>query len=268
MSLVDQTISLNFTFNGKAYNGFEGDTLASALLRAGVKVIGRSFKYHRPRGIMGAGHEETNALVEIYNAGVCEPNRRATTIKLFEGLTAKSQNHMGSVNFDVLAINDALHPFLAAGFYYKTFMWPKAFWEKLYEPIIRRAAGLGTLSRTPDPDTYDKGFLHCDILIIGGGPSGLLTALNLGRSGKRVILADEDFTMGGRILSETYEINSNSSVNWITQTLAELNTLPNVRLMPRTSIYGVFDHGIYGGLETKTDKIGERGPRLPKWRCP
>ncbi len=266
MILVDLNKPLNFVFDGKLYQGFEGDTLASALLRAGVKVVGRSFKYHRPRGIMGAAHEETNALVEIHNDGVCEPNRRATTIKLFEGLTAKSQNHLGSVNFDMLAINDILHPFLAAGFYYKTFMWPKAFWEKLYEPIIRRAAGLGSLSHKADPDTYDKGFLHCDILVIGGGPAGLLTALNLGRAGKRVILADEDFVMGGRLLSETYEINSASSVNWAAQTVAELKTLPNVRLMPRTSIYGVYDHGVYGGLETKTDKISERGPRQILWR--
>ena len=266
MSLINKNNPLNFTFDGKAYQGFDGDTLASALLRNKVRVLGRSFKYHRPRGIMGAGSEEPNALVEIQGSGTCEPNRRATTIKLFEGLKAKSQNHIGSVNFDLLAMNDFMHPFLAAGFYYKTFMWPKAFWEKLYEPIIRRAAGLGTLSKTPDPDSYDKGFLHCDLLIIGAGPAGLLTALNAGRAGAEVILADEDFQMGGRLLSETYEINGGGAAAWLAQTVAELNGMPNVRLMPRTSIYGVYDHGIYGGLETLTDSIGVTGPRQILWR--
>ena len=266
MSLVDKSRPLNFTFDGKPYQGFEGDTFASALLRAGVKVVARSFKYHRPRGIMGAGLEEPNALVEIHGAGTCEPNRRATTIKLFEGLEARSQNHIGSVNFDMLAINDFLHPFLAAGFYYKTFMWPKIFWEKLYEPVIRRAAGLGTLSTKPDPDNYDKGFLHCDLLVIGAGPAGLLTALNAGRSGANVILADEDFRMGGRLLSENYEINDGSAAQWLSQTLAELQSLDNVRLMPRTSIYGVYDHGIYGGLETITDRIGAGGAKQILWR--
>ncbi|MGB0908196.1 MAG: 2Fe-2S iron-sulfur cluster-binding protein [Maricaulaceae bacterium] len=266
MSLIDHTKPLNFTFDGKAYTGYEGDTLASALLRSGVRVIGRSFKYHRPRGIMGAGSEEPNALVEIHSGGHSEPNRRATTVKLFDGLTAKSQNSLGSRNFDLLAVNDLFHSFLSAGFYYKTFMWPRSFWEKVYEPTIRRAAGLGTLSRQADPDTYDKGFLHCDFLIIGAGPAGLLTALNLGRAGKRVTLADEDFQMGGRLLSEDYEINSGTGLSWAQETLAELRALPTVRLMPRTTIYGEFDHGIYGGLEIKTDKIGATGVRQILWR--
>ncbi len=266
MSLVQTDKPLNFIFDQKAYQGFEGDTLASALIRAGVKIIGRSFKYHRPRGLMGSGTEEPNALVEIHHKGVCEPNRRATTIKLFEGLEARSQNYIGSRNFDLLAVNDFIHPFLSAGFYYKTFMWPKAFWEKFYEPAIRRAAGLGTLSTAADPDSYDKGFLHCDILIIGAGPAGLLAALNLGHAGKRIILADDDFHMGGRLLSETFEINGAHAIDWIAKTLATLEAMPNVRIMPRTSIYGVFDHGIYGGLETKSDKIAQKGPRHNLWR--
>jgi len=266
VSLLDHNSPLNFTFNGKAYQGFEGDTLASALIRAGVKVVARSFKYHRPRGIMTAGSEDPNALVEIHDGGSCEPNRRATTIKLFEGLDARSQNYLGSVNFDFLAVNDWVSPFLAAGFYYKTFMWPKAFWEKLYEPAIRRAAGLGKLQEMPDPDSYDKGFLHCDVLIIGAGPSGLLTALNAGRSGAQVILADEDFRMGGRLLAERGEINGRSHLEWLSATTAELQSLPNVRLLLRTSIYGVFDHGIYGALETRTDQIGLGKPRHILWR--
>ncbi len=266
MSYIDKAKALNFTFNGKAYQGFEGDTLASALLRAGVKVVARSFKYHRPRGIMGAGSEEPNALVEIHGAGSCDPNRRATMIKLFDGLDARSQNYKGSVNFDLLAVNDFVHPVLAAGFYYKTFMWPKAFWEKIYEPAIRHAAGLGTLSTTPDPDVYDKGFLHCDLLVIGAGPAGLLTALNAGRSGVDVILADEDFYMGGRLLSESFEINGQSAAKWISTTLSELESLPNIRLMPRTNIYGVYDHGIYGGLETTTDRIAVNGAKQILWK--
>jgi len=266
MSYIDKAKALNFTFNGKAYQGFEGDTLASALLRAGVKVVARSFKYHRPRGIIGAGSEEPNALVEIHGAGSCDPNRRATMIKLFDGLDARSQNYKGSVNFDLLAVNDFVHPVLAAGFYYKTFMWPKAFWEKIYEPAIRHAAGLGTLSTTPDPDVYDKGFLHCDLLVIGAGPAGLLTALNAGRSGVDVILADEDFYMGGRLLSESFEINGQSAAKWISTTLSELESLPNIRLMPRTNIYGVYDHGIYGGLETTTDRIAVNGAKQILWK--
>jgi len=266
MSLVDLNTPLSFTFNGKALTGYEGDTLASALMRSDIKVVARSFKYHRPRGIMSAGGEEANALVTLIGGGTTEPNRRATMIKLFDGLEAKSQNHIGSVNFDLLAVNDLISPFLAAGFYYKTFMWPKAFWEKLYEPGIRRAAGLGTLQETPDPDTYDKGFLHCDLLIIGAGPSGLLTALNAGRGGQTVILADEDFRMGGRLLSEIEEINGALAINWVAEALTELDSMPNVRLMTRTSVYGVYDHGIYGALETKTDKIGLKSPRQILWR--
>lgn len=266
MSLVDLNLPLAFTFDGKPYQGFEGDTLASALLRNGVRLVGRSFKYHRPRGIMGAGDEEPNALVEIHANGVCEPNRKATTIKLFDGLTAKSQNRTPSLNFDVYAINDGLSRFLSAGFYYKTFMWPRAFWEKLYEPTIRRAAGLGRLSKQSDPDSYDKGFLHCDVLVIGAGPAGLLSALNAARAGKRVILANNDFQLGGRLLSDPVEINGIPGLEWAGQIEAELRSLDNVRILDRTAIYGAYDHGIFGALETKTDAIGLSGSRMVLWR--
>ncbi len=266
MSLVDETQKLNFTFDGKAYQGHAGDTLASALLRSGVKLVGRSFKYHRPRGFLGAGTDDPNGLVEIHGKDVCEPNRQATTIKLFEGLDAKSQNRSPSLGFDVLAINDWLSPFLSAGFYYKTFMWPKAFWEKVYEPAIRRAAGLGRLIQEPDPDHYDKGFLHCDLLIIGGGPAGLMTALNAGRSGKRVILANDDFELGGRLLSDPIEIDDAPALDWVSKTIVELRSMDHVRVLDRTSVYGVFDHGIYGALETKTDKIGAPGARMVLWK--
>ncbi len=266
MSLVDKNTRLNFTFDGKSYIGFEGDTLASALLRNNVKLVGRSFKYHRPRGIMGAGDEDPNGLVEIHGKGVCEPNRQATTIKLFDGLTAKSQNRTPSLGFDVYAINDWFSPFLSAGFYYKTFMWPRAFWEKVYEPAIRRAAGLGRIIQKPDPDSYDQGFLHCDVLVIGGGPAGLQSALNAARAGKQVILANNDFRLGGRLLSDPVEINGGSALSWIEQIESELRAMDNVRILERTTVYGVYDHGIYGALETKTDDIGAPGARMILWR--
>ena len=170
--LVDRAKPLSFQFNGRTLQGFQGDTLASALLANGQRLVGRSFKYHRPRGIFTAGSEEPNALVQLREGAYQEPNTRATVTELFDGLTAVSQNHRGSLEHDFMAVNDFLSPFLTAGFYYKTFMWPKAFWEKFYEPVIRAAAGLGRLSMEEDPDKYDKGFLHCDLLVIGAGPAG------------------------------------------------------------------------------------------------
>jgi len=266
MILVNYDKILKFQFNGKHYEGYEGDTLASALLRKNVKIVGRSFKYHRPRGIFGSGSEEPNALVKLEGSNTHEPNRRATSIKLYDGLKANSQNYIGSVKFDILALNDYIHPFISAGFYYKTFMWPKSFWEKVYEPIIRRAAGLGSLSTEPDPDRYDKGYLHCELLIIGSGPAGLKMALDASRNGKKIILVDEDFIMGGQLLSNETEINGSSSLQWIEQTLSELNNSSNVRIMTRTSVYGVYDHGIYGALETVTDEIDRPGARQILWR--
>ena len=173
---IDRTQTLNFTFDGKSYQGHGGDTLASALLANNVRLMGRSFKYHRPRGPLTAGSEEPNALVELRSGARQEPNTRATTAELFEGLSANSQNRWPSLKFDAMAINDRFSNFLTAGFYYKTFMWPATFWEKVYEPIIRKAAGLGSLSMQADPDEYDKGFRHCDLLIIGAGPAGIMAA--------------------------------------------------------------------------------------------
>ena len=266
---IDRSQTFRFHFDGLPYQGHPGDTLASALLANGVRLMGRSFKYHRPRGPISAGSEEPNALVELRDGARREPNTRATVAELFDGLTATSQNRWPSLKFDALAINDRLNSFLTAGFYYKTFMWPAAFWEKLYEPIIRRAAGLGALSRLEDPDQYDKGFLHCDLLIIGAGPAGLQAALTAARSGARVILADEDFTLGGRLNAETFEIGGQPGADWARATVSELSALPNVRLLPRTTVLGAFDHGIYSAVERVSDHLPEPLPGKPRqtlWR--
>ena len=171
--LIDRGTSLRFSFDGRIYSGHAGDTLASALVANGVRVVGRSFKYHRPRGIYTAGPDEPNALVELRDGARREPNTRATTIELFDGLVATSQNRWPSLAFDLMAVNGLLSPLFPAGFYYKTFMWPSAFWEKVYEPAIRRAAGLGRVAGADDPDEYEKAFAHCDVLIIGSGPQRL-----------------------------------------------------------------------------------------------
>ncbi len=265
---VDRSKTIRFTFNGKHMRGFEGDTLASALIANGQKLVGRSFKYHRPRGIFTSGSEEPNALVQLRTGAYQEPNTRATVTELFDGLSATSQNHRGSLEFDLMAITDFASPFLSAGFYYKTFMWPKAFWEKIYEPAIRASAGLGRLSTKDDPDSYDKGFLHCDLLVIGAGPAGLQAALSAGRSGARVILADEDFRPGGRLNAETLEVGGMAGHEWADIAVAELTSMENVRLMARTTVYGAYDHGVYGALERCTDHLSSAGgkPRQILWR--
>ncbi|MDG1457287.1 MAG: sarcosine oxidase subunit alpha family protein [Pseudoprimorskyibacter sp.] len=267
--LINRDRPINFTFDDIPYQGFKGDTLASALLANNVRLMGRSFKYHRPRGPLTASSEEPNAIVELRDGARKEPNTRATTAELFEGLTAKSQNRWPSLAFDMMAINDRFSSFLAAGFYYKTFMWPAAFWEKLYEPIIRRAAGLGSAALEPDPDSYDKGFLHCDFLITGAGPTGLMAALTAGRAGAQVILADEDSLVGGRLNCETITVNDQAGSDWVRAVQAELADMPNVRIMTRTTVIGAFDHGIYGALERVSDHLpvpANGKPRQILWR--
>ncbi|WP_136645873.1 sarcosine oxidase subunit alpha family protein [Tabrizicola sp. YIM 78059] len=257
--LIDRTKPVRFRFDGKDYAGYKGDTLASALLANDVRLVGRSFKYHRPRGVLTAGSEEPNALVEVIGPKNQTPNVRATVQEVFEGLETRSQNRLGSLRFDLLAVNDLLWPFLGAGFYYKTFMWPRAFWEGLYEPLIRRAAGLGSLSGKHDEGTYEKAFAFCDVLVIGSGPAGLMAALTAGRAGADVILCDESHAFGGRLLSDGGVIGGMPAGEWLAQVLAELEALPNVRLMLRTTVTGAYDHGTYGALE----RVGLHKPARP-----
>ncbi|WP_103256710.1 sarcosine oxidase subunit alpha family protein [Tabrizicola aquatica] len=257
--LIDRTKPVRFRFDGKDYAGYKGDTLASALLANGVRLVGRSFKYHRPRGVLTAGSEEPNALVEVVGPTNQTPNVRATMQEVFEGLVTQSQNRLGSLRFDLMAVNDYLSPFLSAGFYYKTFMWPRAFWEGLYEPIIRRAAGLGSLSGKHDEGTYEKAFAFCDVLVIGSGPSGLMAALTAGRAGADVILCEESHALGGRLLSDGGTIGGVPAGEWVASVVAELQALPNVRIMLRTSVTGAYDHGTYGALE----RVGLHKPARP-----
>jgi heterotetrameric sarcosine oxidase alpha subunit len=257
--LIDRTKPVRFRFDGKDYAGYKGDTLASALLANDVRLVGRSFKYHRPRGVLTAGSEEPNALVEVVGPSNQTPNVRATMQEVFEGLNAQSQNRLGSLRFDLLAVNDYLSPFLSAGFYYKTFMWPRAFWEGLYEPIIRRAAGLGSLSGKHDEGTYEKAFAFCDVLVIGSGPSGLMAALTAGRAGADVILCEESHALGGRLLSDGGTIGGVPAGEWVAQVVAELQALPSVRIMSRTTVTGAYDHGTYGALE----RVGLHKPARP-----
>lgn len=267
--LIDRSRRLAFTFDGQRFFGHPGDTLASALIANGVRLVGRSFKYHRPRGILTAGPEEPNALVELRSGARREPNTRATTVELYDGLEAVSQNRWPSLRHDVLAINGLAGPMLAAGFYYKTFMWPASFWEKLYEPLIRRAAGLGRASGAADPDTYEKAHLHCDVLVIGSGPAGLMAALAAGRAGARVVLAEEDFRLGGRLILDDRVVGDQPSAAWVTARASELAAMPEVRVMRRTSVFAAYDHGTFAALERVNDHIAvppAHEPRQRLWR--
>src|SRR5882757_5678255 len=246
--LVDRGRSLRFAFDGKSYRGFAGDTLASALVANDVKLVGRSFKYHRPRGLLTAGSEEPNALVELRTQARREPNTRATTVELFDGLVASSQNRWPSLAFDLLSLNQLFSPLFVAGFYYKTFMWPASFWEKLYEPLIRRASGLGRASGLPDPDTFETATAFCDVLVIGAGPAGLMAARTAARSGARVILCEDDFRLGGRLLAEREEVDGQPGAAFAESVEKELAASPEVRIFRRTQVFGVYDGGTYGAI--------------------
>ena len=264
--LIDRSTPLNFTFDGADHAGFAGDTLASALIASGRHLMGRSFKYHRPRGVVTAGAAEPNALVELRSGGRKEANTRATMIELYDGLVAQSQNRWPSLDFDMGAVTSLASSIFVAGFYYKTFMWPKSFWEKIYEPLIRRAAGLGTASREADPDRYEKAYAHCELLVIGTGPAGLMAALAGARSGARVILADEGARLGGSLLFENEDVDGQSGFDWAQTVIAELSSMPNVTLMPRTTVFGWFDGNVFGAVERVGDHLAAPTLNIPRQR--
>ena len=261
--LINREKTLNFKFDGLSYKGFEGDTVASALLASGKKIFGRSFKYHRPRGVLTAGSEEPNALITVGQGAFQDPNVRATTQEVFEGLITKSQNNWPNLQYDILSINDLFSNFLGAGFYYKTFMWPKSFWEKIYEPFIRRAAGLGALSGLHNSDTYEKAYAFCDLLIIGGGPSGLMAAKIAAKAGLDVILAEQEPIFGGRLNSETEKVDGIPGSDWAAKIIEELKALDNVRLFLRTTVTGVYDQGTFAAVERVGHHLPDRGSDRP-----
>ncbi len=259
---------VSFQFNGRTYQGFEGDSLASALLANGVDVVARSWKYHRPRGVIGHGAEEPNALVQWGTGAETVPNARATQVELFDGLLAASVNCWPSVDFDLWSLTSRFARLLPAGFYYKTFMWPRSFWHK-YESVIRRASGFGVSPREPDPDDYVKRNTHCDVLVVGAGPAGLAAALSAARAGARVILADEQSEFGGNLLGSSEEIDGASGAAWAAGVIAELAETDGVRLLARTTVTGYYDHNFLVACERLTDHLpkGKRkGPRERLWR--
>jgi sarcosine oxidase, subunit alpha len=269
--IVDRTKPISFEFDGRTYQGFQGDTLASALLANGVHRVARSFKYHRPRGILGAGSEEPAAIVQL-NSDLrqTDPNTRVTEIELYEGLEAMPQNCWPSLGFDIGAINDVLWRFLPAGFYYKTFMGPPVSWMGV-EPFIRRAAGLGIAPEGRDPERYESQNRHCDVLVIGSGPSGLMAALSAARSGARVILVEETAQLGGRLLSidaDGHGLDGKSPRGWVSCLAEELTHYPETQVLTRTCAFGYYADNFVGLIESLQDHVPPaiRDPLKPRQR--
>ncbi len=265
--LIDRSKQVTFTFNGKQMRGYEGDTLASALLANDQMLVGRSFKYHRPRGIVASGAEEPNGLVNLGQGGRFEPNQRVTTQELFEGLEATSQNHWPSLEFDVGAVNAKMSKFMPAGFYYKMFIHPRPLWKHVYEPFIRNAAGLGKAPKDRDVDVYEHFFAHVDVMIIGGGVAGLSAALAAGRAGARVLLVEQTAHWGGRAVVDGAEIDGQDADVWVKTSLQFLEDMANVTVVNRCMGAGVYDHGYVLAYERLTDHLPEKdGPRHRLWR--
>ena len=260
--LINRDKPIEFKFNGKKYIGYEGDTLASALLANGIHLIGRSFKYHRPRGFFGAGVDEPNAKMQVEINGCSEPNINATEIELVNGLSATSQNCWPSVNFDIGAINNFLNRFFPAGFYYKTFMWPKSFWYRVYEPFIRKAAGLGVASLEKDKERYEHKYEYCDLLVTGSGPAGLASAYAAAKNGAKVILAEDKPRYGGTLLTDDVTIDNLSGKDWSEKIISELKEMPNVIVKNRSQVFGYYDHNMMVMFE----RIGDHLEKKPKYK--
>ena len=265
---IDRSKPLRFTFDGVSYTGHQGDTLASALVANGVRLLGRSFKYHRPRGLVAAGTEEPNALVTVIrDAGRTTPNLPATAVELYDGLVAESQNRWPSLKWDIGALNGIGSPLFVSGFYYKTFMWPKSFWKKVYEPQIRAAAGFGKAPKAADPDRYANRFAHCDVLVVGAGPAGLAAALAAAEAGAKVILCDENAELGGSLLSDaSATIEGRSGRDWSADVLMNLALKDNVTVLPRTTAFGYYQDNAVGLLERITDHMSDPASHLPRER--
>ncbi len=255
---IDETYRISFKFNGSTYFGFKGDTLASALLANNIHLVGRSFKYHRPRGIMTAGSEEPNAIIQLHNnSSRTEPNVRATEIEIYEGLEASSQNCWPSVNFDIGGINNLISPLLPAGFYYKTFMWPASFWEK-YEYFIRRSAGLGKSPTTPDPDIYEHKYIHCDVLVIGAGISGIMAAKIAAKNGLKTLLVEEKSNLGGSTIyqnTDHFKINNQSSGSWLEKEINDIKKIKNLEIKTRTSVAAYHGYNFLLARENLIDHL-------------
>ena len=264
--LINRDKPIEFKFNGKKYIGYEGDTLASALLANGIHLIGRSFKYHRPRGFFGAGVDEPNAKMQVEINGCSEPNINATEIELVNGLSATSQNCWPSVNFDIGAINNFLNRFFPAGFYYKTFMWPKSFWYKVYEPFIRKAAGLGIASLEKDKERYEHKYEYCDLLVTGSGPAGLASAYAAAKNGAKVILAEDKPRYGGTLLTDDVTIDNLSGKDWSEKIISELKEMPNVIVKNRSQVFGYYDHNMMVMFERTGDHLEKKPKYTPRQR--
>ena len=265
--LIDRNKPIKFEFNGKKLSGFEGDTLASALLSNDQVLVGRSFKYHRPRGIVASGSEEPNALINLGEKEKFEPNQRATTIELFDGLKAASQNHWPSLNFDIGVVNNYLARFLPAGFYYKMFIHPRPFWKYIYEPFIRQSAGLGRAPSQKDHSQYEHFYAFYDLVIVGGGISGLNAALTAAESGLKILIIEQTPEWGGRCLVDFSTIGDETSAEYVSRLVSELKKFQNVTMRSRMMGAGVYDHGYILGYERLNDHLAEEdGPRHRLWR--
>jgi len=266
IGLINRDKKISFKFNRKSYFGYKGDTLASALIANGVHLIGRSFKYHRPRGFFGSGVDEPYAIVQLYRNGESVANIKATEQELFEGLEATSVNCWPNVNFDIGAINNFLKIFLPAGFYYKTFMWPKSFWHKVYEPFIRKAAGFGVASIKHDQERYEHKYEYCDLLVTGSGPAGLASAYAAAKNGARVILAEDKPRFGGTLLTSEVNIGNQTGKEWAENIIAELKEMPNVTVKNRSQVFGYYDHNMLVMSERISDHLPKTKKYSPKER--